>query len=227
MSRSGAVIVTLLVVLAGGCVSRRAAHLPAPDRSGFLDDYSLLHKGEAGELSFVYRNPKANWRAYDKVLLEPVALWRSGRGSLDPVPQEDLLRLASDFEDAVRRRLGEGFRVVAEAEPGTMRIRLAITEARASDPILDILTATPKIAEPHPAGDGPLAPETRRFLEGAAIEGEIRDAKTGELLAEGVDKRRRAGSLEGVIDTWADIDRAFAFWADRVCTRLETRAGRR
>ena len=108
-----------------------------------------------------------------------------------------------------------------------MRIRLAITAARASDPVLDVLTSTGEAAGAVPAGDGPLDPETRRFLEGAVIEGEIRDAATGELLAAGIDRRRRTGSLEGVIDTWAQVDQAFAFWADRVCSRLEARAGRR
>ena len=54
-------------------------------------------------------------------------------------------------------------------------------------------------------------------------EGEIRDAQTGELLAEGVDRRREGGLP---LDTWAEVDRALAFWANRVCSRLEARAGR-
>jgi len=92
------------------------------------------------------------------VLLEPVTLWRSGRKSLDPVPQEDLLRLVSDFQSAVRTRLGEGFRFVEQPGPGVMRIRLAITAARASDSVLDILTASHGTDRPHPAGDGLSTP---------------------------------------------------------------------
>lgn len=220
-SRAGAV---LLLAALLGCAARRPAQ--PPDMSGFLDDYSQLRPGGAGEASLVYLNPKANWRAYDAVLVEPVSLWRSGRKSLDPVPQEDLLRLAADFEAAVLRRLGEGFRIVEQPGPGVMRIRLAITEARAADPILDILTARGGAPGAHPGGAGPLAPETRRFVEGAEIEGEIRDAQTGEILAQGID-RRRVGPLAAAIDTWADIDGIFARWADRVCSRLEQRTGRR
>ena len=212
----------LLVLLLGGCAARRAT--PPADMSGFLDDYSLLREGGKDDVRLVYRNPKADWPRYDKVLLEPVTLWRSGRKSLEPVPEADLLRLAADFQAAVRARLGEGFVLVDQAAPGTLRIRLGITDARASDPILDILTAAGGVA--HSAGDGPLDPETRRFIEGAVIEGEMRDAVSGELLAQGVDHRRSTGSLAGVIDTWADIDRAFARWADRVCGRLEARTRR-
>src|SRR5437667_272344 len=98
----------------------------------------------------------------------------------------------------------------------------AVTEARASDPILDVLRAHGGAAK---AADGPLHPETRRFIEAAQIEGEIRDAATNQLLAAGVDRRRRQGAMP--VDTWAEVARAMDFWADRVCSRLEARAGKR
>src|SRR5881398_3746025 len=120
----------LVVLLAAGCAHRQVVS-PA-EMSGFLDDYSLLREGGPDEVRLVYRNPKADWPAYHKVLLEPVTLWRSGRKSLEPVPREDLLRLVSDFQSAVRTRLGEGFRFVDQPGPGVMRIRVGITDAHAS-----------------------------------------------------------------------------------------------
>src|SRR6266436_4161846 len=211
-----ALVASLLVLVAGGCAHRHAAS-PA-EMSGFLDDYALLREGGPNDPALVYRAPDANWAAYDKVLLEPVTLWRSGRKSLEPVPQEDLLRLVSDFQSAVRTGLGEGFRVVDQTGPGAMRIRLAITDAHASDPVLDILTARRGTGRPHPAGDGPLHAETRRFLESAVIEGEIRDAQTNALLSEGIDRRRPGAPAP---ETWADVGRAFARWAERAGARLE------
>jgi hypothetical protein len=186
--------------------------------SGFLDDYSFLREGAPGDVMLVYRNPNADWTRYDKVLLEPVTLWRSGRNSLDPVPEEDLLRLVSALENALRQQLGAGFRLVDQPGPGVMRIRLAITEARASDPILDVLRA--RSTPLPPPSVGPIDPELRRFIERAAIEGEIRDAQTDELLAAGVDRRREGAPP---IDTWAAIDRALDSWAERLCARLERR----
>src|SRR2546428_5871533 len=156
-----ALVAMLLVLVAVGCAHRHAA--PAEEMSGCLDEYALLREGGPNDPALVYLAPDANWAAYDKVLLEPVTLWRSGRKSLEPVPKEDLLRLVSDFQSAVRTGLGEGFRIVDQAGPGVMRIRLAITDARASDPVLDILTAKRGTARPPPAGEGPLNPETRRF----------------------------------------------------------------
>lgn len=229
MHGSRLVLLGVLAVGLGACA--RPAPVPPPppvvsDPSGFLDDYALLQAGGEDDLRYVYRNPAADWRRYDRILLEPVTLWRSGRGSLDPVPERDLLRLAADFENALRARVGESFAIVDAPGPGVMRVRLAITEARASDPVLDVLTATREAASPHPAGDGPLDPETRRFIASASLEGEIRDAETNQLLAQGVDHRREPGSLAGVAETWAEVNRRLAFWVDRVCSRLEKRTGR-
>jgi hypothetical protein len=217
MRRSQFLAVTLLLLLASACATRRARQ-PA-DMSGFLDDYSLLREGGPGEVALVYRNPDANWRAYDKVLLEPVTLWRSGRKSLDPVPEADLLRLIADLQGAVRRRLGQGFTLVEQPGPGVMRMRLAITDARASDPVLDVMRGRGDATTPSP--DVAIHPETRRFIESAAIEGEIRDAQTNQLLAAGVDHRRRKGAPP--IDTWAEVGRAIDFWAARLVSRLEAR----
>ena len=42
------------------------------------------------------------------------------------------------------------------------------------------------------------------------------------LLAEGIDWRRRDAPA---FETWAEVDQALAFWANRACTRLEARTG--
>jgi hypothetical protein len=210
-------LAALLLLLACGCGVRRVTQ-PSSEMSGFLDDYSLLREGAPGEVALVYRNPKADWARYDEVLLEPVTLWRSGRNSLAPVPEDDLLHLVGAFESALRQQLGAGFRLTDQPGPGVMRIRLAITEARASDPIIDVLRA--RSASLPPPATGPIDPELRRFIEAAAIEGEIRDSQTDELLAAGVDRRRKDAPP---IDTWAAIEHALDAWAARLCARLERR----
>ncbi len=215
MGRSRVLVAVVLSLAA--CVARPVR--PSAEFSGFLDDYSRLRPGGRGEVALVYRDPAAPWTSYDKVLFEPVTLWRSGRHSLDPVPEGDLFRLVADLESAVRRRLGDRFTLVDRPGAGVMRIRLAITEARASDPVLDVLQAPG--GETVASGAGPLDPETRKFIASARIEGEIRDARSDRLLAAGVDERRRTGAPP--LDTWADVDRALDFWAARTCARLEAR----
>ena len=136
--------------------------------------------------------------------------------------EADLLRIANDFEAAVRHRLGRSFTVVDAPGPGVLVIRLGITEARASDPVLDVLTASGG-SDAAPASDGPLPPEVAKFVANAAIEGEVQDAQTKVLLAQGVD-RRPPGVAPAT--TWGELDQRFARWADRVCGGLAARTGR-
>jgi hypothetical protein len=100
MRRPRLLAVALLFAVA--CTARPHRSTPAADNSGFLDDYSLLRPGPEGGFALVYRDPKVDWAKYDKVLLEPVTLWRSGRQALDPVPEGDLLRLIADLETVPR-----------------------------------------------------------------------------------------------------------------------------
>src|SRR5262245_62980215 len=97
-------VALILLVVAYGCGARRTPH-PSQEMSGFLDDYSLLRKGAPGDVALIYRNPNADWTRYDKVLLEPVTLWRSGRNSLASVPEDDLLTLLSVLENEARDQL--------------------------------------------------------------------------------------------------------------------------
>jgi len=217
------VAASLLLVLLAGC-ARKPPLPPRAEMSGFLDDYALLREGGPNELRLVYRNPSTDWSKYHKVMLDPVTLWRSGRKSLAPVPEEDLLRLVSDFRSAVRTALGERYELVYHPGPGVMRIRLGITDAKASDRVLDVLTAPEGSGHPHPAGAGALDAETKKFLAGAVIEGEIRDAQTNTLLAEAIDWRAADAPR---FETWADLNSALARWADRTCARLEARTGAR
>jgi hypothetical protein len=211
----------LAIAFAAFACSARRPYTPS-DMSGFLDDYGRLRPGGRDEVRLVYRNDAADWHRYHSVMLEPVTIWRSGRKSLDPVPEDDLLRLAHDFEQLLRARLGRGFRVVDRAGSGVLRIRLAITQAHASDPVLDVVTVPPADAPP-PAGSDPLDAETRRFLDAAVIEGELVDAETGALLVQGVDGPRSPDAP--ALATWADVDRALVRWIDRVTKRLEARTG--
>ena len=66
-----------LVLLLAGCAATEKTRGARP--AGFLEDYSQLRRGKGKEAQLIYVHPGANFGAYDKVLIEPVAVhaWRS------------------------------------------------------------------------------------------------------------------------------------------------------
>lgn len=211
MSKQSNRVLALLLLTWAGCASPQ--RLQYAEMSGYLEDYSILRKDETG---YVYRNPAAAWASYDKVMFEPVVIWRGGDASLDRVSEKDLLRLAGALEHAVRVRLAQDYTLVDDTGPGVMRLELALTEARESDSVLDVLMADVDDGS-EPLDTAPLADTTEEFVDASKIEGELRDADSGTLLAAAVDlwigSRQ---SPKGSPDSWDDVQRAFEFWADRL-----------
>ena len=62
---------------------------------------------------------------------------------------------------------------------------------------------------------------TQAFVGQASVEGKMTDGATGALLMAAVDKRGGGkGFARAVEGTWADIDRAYGYWADKLKFRL-------
>jgi hypothetical protein len=226
-SRGWILSAAIVLALSVACARKQGPPTPAPGAaspspssavgvgSGFLDDYAMLVPGTGEQPTFVYRNPDARWADYDRVLFEPVAIWRSGASSLADVPQEDLERIAWTLQRSVAARLAQRFTLVDQAGPGVLRVRLALTDARQDDAVLDVFTwAVPPQAEPK--GGEALGAATQRFVDAAAIEGEVSDATSGTVLAAGVDRRRYRP-----LTTWGALDAAAQRWAAWFAERLE------
>ena len=64
---------------------------------GFLPSPSLLNPGGTGQADLVYRSPTANFASYNKVILEPVAVWGLPDSPLNTVPVEQRQAVANAF----------------------------------------------------------------------------------------------------------------------------------
>ena len=218
MARSCRIILVVLTTLLSGCVETEQAK--SVKQTGFLDDYSLLHKGEKGQALLVYRNPQTNFSTYKKVSVDPVTIWKEKDSELEGVSDTDLHRLAKELRSKIIWHLNQDYVVVPEPGPGVMRIQVAITEARKSNVGMDVTTI---IFPPATilAGAKNLATGTRAFVGEAGIEGKITDAETGDVLLAAVDRRAGGRTLDGVMDSWDDVEHAFDYWANRLKLRLQ------
>lgn len=215
---------TFSILSVPGCAARtqQARHVQT---SGFLGDYSQLKKGKEGEALLVYINPDADFSKYDKVLIDDVTVWRDADSDPADVPAEQIRALAAQLNAAVVDNLKEDYQIVHVAGPGTMRIRLAITEAAESWVVMDTIS-TVVIHSRIISEIKKLATGTHTYVGKAGIEGEILDAQTGERLAAAVDRRVGGKSFQGVQSSWDDVKAALEYWAGRLRVRLrELRGG--
>ena len=211
-------LMVLFLALSSGCVETEQAK--SVKQSGFLDDYSILRKGEQGQALLVYRNPHTKFSNYEKVAVDPVTIWKEKGSELEGVSDSDLHRLAKELRSKIIWHLNQDYVVVPEPGPGVMRVQVAITEARKSNVGMDVTTI---IFPPVTilAGAKNLTTGARAFVGEASIEGKITDAETGEVLLAAVDRRAGGRTLDGVMDSWDDVEHAFDYWANRLKLRLQ------
>jgi hypothetical protein len=219
--RVGALLAGLCLALAvTGCTITRPPRV-AP--AGFLGDYSRLRTTGADEAVLVYLNPALRLRDYDRIVIDPVTVWRADGATLGGVPPDELQAVVATLSAATRHALEGEYEIVERPGPRTLRVRVALTETEGAGAVLDLASPPPTRV---PSGSQRLAPGTAALVTSAGIESEILDSLTGQRLMASVDRRAGPKRLKDGADTWDDVANTFVAWAERLRTRLARERGR-
>jgi hypothetical protein len=220
---TGCVVVPLLFGVLAACATEPTKRVEEVQPAGFLQDYSILSPGGEGEASLVYWNRTANWAAYDKVQVDPVTIWLDKGSAADDVSKEDLQRLADLFHAKLVEKLSEDYALTSTAGPGVLRVRIALTDAEASNPFTD--TISTYVPQAYVVSSVLTLPaDTAAFVGEASFEAQLRDAASGELLGAAVG--RRAGTkyvFAGTTNSWGDVERAIDVWTTQLRDNLRAR----
>lgn len=215
-------------LLVAGCSSTHQTRGGA-QASPFLANPSQLREGRSGEAKLVYVNPKADFRKYTKVYLDPVVLVASNAKSsaFTAMSREDQQAVVDYVDAKLREVLGRDYRFVTSSGADVMRLRVAITEARGSSVVLDTLSSVlpPAVAL---SALKTVATGTGTAVGRAGVEMELLDSATGERLAAGVDERagRKYTFRFDKFSRYHAVESAFDYWAGRLRKRLaKMRAG--
>ena len=203
------------------CSPQTTRQPPTVTPSGFLGDYSRLQPGGPDRALLVYRAPDANIAAYDKMLLDPVTVWRAP-GASEGVSRADLQRLADLLYGMLLSRVQTYYLMVQKPGPKTLRIRAALTEATPSSTTMDIMSQLGPISGAA-GGVKEMATGTPAWVGAASAEIEVLDAETGRELFAAADRRVGGKTLTGSSDPWGDVTDTFRLWADAV--RLQAEGG--
>ncbi len=211
------IIGVLILILLTACAATRQAR--DVEKTGFLDDYSILREGKEDEALLVYRKPGVNWISYSKIMIDPVTVWLGKDSQLQDVSPEDRQRMANDLWSKLIEVLRNDYDIVHHPGPRTLRIQAALTEAEEStiglDTVSSIVPTMRLLSETKYLATGAAS-----FVGKASVEAKMTDSQTGALLLVGVDRRAGSKKVKGSLNTWNDVEEANLYWAYQIGYRL-------
>ena len=171
-------IVTFGAILGAGATANALAQ---QGDSGFLRDYPSLKEGKdaAGQTVRGWVSPKFKPENYNALLVDPLVFYPEPRPSKQ-VSADELQRMLAYSNDLLRKTLSKRFKVVDQAGPGVVRIRVAFSSVAAKGEGLKPYQYVPMAF---------IATMAKRAATGGApqraaiiVETEATDSATGELL---------------------------------------------
>jgi hypothetical protein len=213
------ILASLFLLVACSKTYQTGTGMGEVEQSGFLGDYSMLRPGKEGEAALIYRkyeNDHTKWRSYTQILLEPVQIWKGKNTELNKDDAEYLAKVAwSRLDEELRK----DYKMASGPGDGVLRIQVAVTEAGAGMPVLDLITTL------HPGtrlvSEGKRwAAGTESFVGTVSVEAKVTDSQSGELLGAAVDRRGGGKYVTKGFQKWADVEEAFTYWAKQLRWRL-------
>lgn len=184
-----------------------------PKKSGFLHDYSKLTKApyKDAEGAYSYFNPERPLSQYSKFIVLPVQtrLVQSARApytspSTSYINKKDLQKLADYFYFKLVKELkNSDYDVVHEPGPGTLILRVAITNLEPAHPMVRMKPTLTK----------------SQIWGGASAEAELVDALTGEVVVAVIDYQR--GRRYDKITQYGNVKDVIERWSKRLITRMD------
>jgi hypothetical protein len=211
--RAITLIATVLTISISGCADTtrdRTVHY-----SGFLGDYSNLVKGDGKEAERRYLAPGVDWGSYDRVLLDPVMLWRGDQSRQNGVSSQVAQTMMNYFYQIIYKDLEEqGLDMVTSPMPDTLRVQVAVAKLEESHVVLDVVSTVVPVALVLSGLDKAITGKPA-FVGEAEIEFKVKDAVSGELLAAGVDHRVGGKFLQAShFTSWGEVQDMMQLWAE-------------
>lgn len=195
-------------------------------QSGFLDDYPKLEKGPSGGVAQRYVKEGVDFSTYDKIMMDQVVFYFSKDSKYKGMNSDELNKLSESFHKAMVKELQDAYPFVDEPGPGVLRVRPAITDVKASKPVLNTISTVMPI--------GLALSIVKKGVTGthlnvgeASMEAEFLDAETNERIAVAIDKR--SGAKYKVVkgmSKWGHAEDAFNYWAKRLRKFLDEAHGK-
>ncbi len=216
MKRMKKVAMLVMVVAAalqlGGCGVGSYQARSVDLKESPLVNPDILVQGKDDQALYRYVNPSADFKQYNKVLIDPVLVMKDAE--LDKDQLENYQKLANNAYVYFTQELGKDYQIVKAPVPGTLRIQMVIIDADSSKSVRNTLSTFVPIgmalslvkytATSKQVGVGEITAEMK-----------ITDADTGQLLGAALDRRVGGKELSKLWSDWHNADDALQYWAKR------------
>lgn len=182
--------------------------------AGFLDGYyERLGPGPEGGAKLRWLKPGVDFGNYKKVMLDSVIFYFSGDSENKGIDGNEIKELTDAFNLELVNAFKDRYPVVSEPGPDVLRIRIAITDIKQSNPGISAVTSV------VPIGLGISLVKkgaTDSWTGSGATTAELLaiDSMTNEVVVAAKDSRT-AGFTER-FSGWGSAKEAFKFWAEKV-----------
>jgi hypothetical protein len=93
----------------------------------------------SGRIPYRY-STTVDWRSYNKVIIEPIVIYRGADQQFGDMTEEDKASLARTMQARFAEKLGSRFALANQRGPNTLRVRLTLTGAVKTTPVLGTLS---------------------------------------------------------------------------------------
>lgn len=208
-------ILLAATLLLAGCA---ASGMKTVEKTGFLANYDQLVAGGDDRSVLAYIKPGADFKPYNKLMFERIVVLLADSAETRAIDPTMMKELTDYYQNALFNAVKNGYEIVDQPGPDVLRVRVAITEMKPSNPTMNTLSTIVPV--------GLVAAGATKAVSGdnlgtgeAGTEIEMLDSLTGERLAAAVDRRQGGkGMFRG---KWEDTKEAFDFWAKRFRQRLD------
>jgi hypothetical protein len=215
--------ITLISCASAPKTSSSASTATTPVKKGFLEGYyDKLQPGPEGGAKQRWLKPGVDFSKYNKVMLDSMIFYFADDSEYKGIDPEELKTLSDGCNLAIVNALKDKYPIVSEPGPDVVRLRVALTGLKQSNPVLSGVTSV------VPIGLGISVIKkgaTDAWTGSGATTAEVMvlDSTTNTVIAVAQDEQT-AGFTER-FSKYGFTEEAFKFWGERMRLFLDQAHG--
>ncbi len=222
MRRAASVTLSIVIGFALAVGAGCAAHTRNTGFLGGPAEYAKLGPGPEGGAKLRWVKPGADFGKYNRFMVDSVTFFLGDESDYKGIDPQEMKELADQFNLEIVTAFKDKWPIVTEPGADVARIRIAITNIKASKPGVSAVTSI------IPIGLGVSL--VRKGATGGwsgsgdtSIEAMTLDSMTNEVLLMAVDNR--PAEFEHRFSKWGSAQDAFKFWAERTVSLIDQAHG--